>query len=269
MRFKLASRFAGALILIAATPVFAQEAEEPRRTRIGLGVQIVPSYPGADDFNLRPLVDVARAKGENPFEFEAPDESFGFSLLRVGQLQIGPVLNFEGSRTGGDVGVALPKVGLTVEAGMFAQYFLSESLRVRSEIRKGLGGHEGWIGNIGADFVARRGDDWLLSAGPRVTIADDDYNSAYFSVTPEDSTRVGMPAYSADGGVQSVGATLGYLQQLTSRWGSTATPSMTAWLGMRPIRQSFGVMVQEISSQAGSRSPIHSATPGDRPHAVS
>jgi len=208
---------AAVLLLAAAQPALSQDDEEPRRTRIALGVQIVPSYPGSDDLSFRPLVDVARARGTDPFQFEAPDESFGFPLIRFQQLTIGPALNFEGSRAAGDVGVDLPKVGFTVEPGVFLQYDLSESVRLRSELRKGLGGHEGWVGNIGADFVARRGDDWLLSAGPRVTFADETYNSAYFSVAPDSAS--GLPAFSAGGGIQSVGATLGYVQQITKRWG--------------------------------------------------
>lgn len=145
------------LLLAAAQPALAQDDQKPRRTRIALGGQLVPSYPGSDDLSFRPLVDVARARGTDPFQFEAPDESFGFPLVRFQQLTIGPALNFEGSRSAADVSVDLPKVGFTVEPGVFLQYDLSENVRLRSELRKGLGGHEGWVGNIGADFVARRG----------------------------------------------------------------------------------------------------------------
>jgi outer membrane protein len=219
------SRF-GALTLAAfaaavcAAPASAQDAQkEPRRTRVGLGAQIVPSYPGSDSFSIRPLVDVARARGDTPFEFEAPDESFGFPLLRGGGFAFGPAVNFEGSRTAKDVGAAVPKVGATFEAGAFAQFAFSDAFRVRAEVRKGLGGHEGVIANIGADYVARDADKWLLSVGPRVTIADGKYNRAYFSVRPEDSAPSGLPAFAADGGIQAVGATAGFIAQITPRWG--------------------------------------------------
>jgi outer membrane scaffolding protein for murein synthesis (MipA/OmpV family) len=193
--------------------------KEPRRIRVGLGAQFVPAYPGADGHSLRPLIDVSLSRGSKPFDFEAPDESFGPSLLKHGGLEFGPALNFEGSRTAKDVGAALDKVPFTVEAGAFVQYAFSPKFRVRTELRKGLGGHEGWTGQAGADFVARDGDDWLFSVGPRVTVSDGRYHRAYFGVTAAESARTGLAAYRPGGGIQAVGATAGFLKQLTRRFG--------------------------------------------------
>ncbi len=197
----------------------AQDAVEARRTRVGLGLQLVPSFPGADNVSLRPLIEVSRAKGTEEFDFEAPDESFGFGVLKTGNLVFGPAINLEGSRKADDVGANLPKVGFTVEAGAFAQYALSERVRLRAEIRKGIGGHGAWIGNVGADFVKRDADKWLFSVGPRITVASRKYQQAYFGVSPSASQSSGLPAYEADGGLMAVGLASGYLRQLTPRWG--------------------------------------------------
>lgn len=229
-RIKWTMFAAAALPLLLASwsaPAAAQEAEaqeeaprkEPRRIRIGLGPQFVPSYPGADDHAIRPLVDVSVARGSKPFEFEAPDESFGPELISTGGLEIGPALNFEGSRTAKDVGADLDKVPFTVEAGAFIEYEFSPKFRFRLEGRKGLGGHEGWVGQAGADFVARNGDDWLFSIGPRVTWSDGRYHRAYFGVTAPESVRTGLAVYRPDGGIQAVGATAGFLTQLSKRIG--------------------------------------------------
>lgn len=205
--------------LICASPAAAKEAKEPRRTRVGLGVQLAPSYPGSDSFSVRPLVDVARTRGDRPFEFEAADESFGFPLLRAGKLSLGPALALQGSRTAADVGANVPKVGFTVEAGAFAQFEVSDSFRLRGELRKGLGGHRGLIANVGADYVARDKDAWLFSIGPRLTLANRRYQTAYFGVRPADAGAAGLPAFEPGGGLQSVGATAGFIRQLTPRWG--------------------------------------------------
>jgi outer membrane scaffolding protein for murein synthesis (MipA/OmpV family) len=216
---------AAILLLVAAPAIRAQdsqpeeEVEEPRRTRIGLGVQLVPSYPGSDSVSVRPLIDVSRERGDAPFPFEAPDESFGFPVWERNGWAVGPAIGLEGSRSGDDVGTELPKVGFTVEVGGFVQYELSSNLRARVEVRQGLGGHEGLIATAGADYVIRNRDDWLFSIGPRLTLADDKYQDAYFSIEPEDSTAAGLTAYSAGSGVQAVGVTAGYLRQLTPRWG--------------------------------------------------
>jgi outer membrane scaffolding protein for murein synthesis (MipA/OmpV family) len=165
------------------------------------------------------LIEVARTRGTKEYEFEAPDESFGFPVFRSGGLAVGPALGIEGSRSAKDVGTSLPKVAFTFEAGAFAQYTISERFRVRAEVRKGLGGHEGVVGSVGADYIARDGNEWLLSIGPRLTFADKKYHRAYFSVRPEDVLSSGLPAYSAGGGLSAVGATAGFIKQLTPRWG--------------------------------------------------
>jgi outer membrane scaffolding protein for murein synthesis (MipA/OmpV family) len=195
------------------------KAKEPRRIRVGLGAQFVPAYPGADGHSLRPLVDVSVSRGTRPFRFEAPDESFGPSLIKEGGLEIGPALNFEGSRTAKDVGAALDKVPFTFEAGAFVQYAFGPKFRIRTELRKGLGGHDGWTGQAGADFVARDGDDWLFSVGPRVTWSDARYHRAYFGVTAAEAARTGLAAYRPGGGIQAVGATAGFLKRLGKRFG--------------------------------------------------
>jgi len=194
-------------------------AKPPRRYRVGLGAQIVPSFPGADSTSVRPLVDIAVARGSTPFEFEAPDESFGPGLIRAGGFEFGPALNIEGSRTPRKLGAPLAKIPTTFEAGAFASWTLSESFRMRGEARRGLGGHDGWTGVIGADYIARNADAWLLSIGPRVTISGRRYHRAYFGVTAPEAAASGLPAFAPGGGVQAIGGTAGLVFQLSPSWG--------------------------------------------------
>ena len=206
--------------LAAAAPAHAQEGGESaeKRTRIILGPQLSPSWPGADKFSVGPYIDVSRTR-ESEFEFEAPDESFGQPLVHSGNFAFGPALGFIGKRKASDIGADLPKVGFTIEAGAFAQVSLTPSLRVRAEGRKGLSGHKGWVGEISADYIARQGDDWLFSIGPRVTLGDAKYTRAYFGVTPAAAATSDLPAYDPGGGVQSVGVTAGYHRMLGKNWG--------------------------------------------------
>lgn len=203
---------------LSAATATAQDAPA-RRTRIGAGPQIVPRYPGADRVSIRPLIDVSRATGDADFAFEAPDESIGTPLLRRGDLSIGPALGFEGSRRARDVGAPVRKVGFTVEAGGFVQYQLTPAIRARAEIRKGIGGHRGWIGTIGADYVARDRDRSVFSIGPRVTIGDDRYHRAYFGVGAADAVAAGLPRFDASGGIQAIAVTAGLIRQITPVWG--------------------------------------------------
>lgn len=170
-------------LAVAPAPLTAQDTpREPRRTRVGIGPQLVPKYPGADKTSLRPLIEVSRARGLTEFEFEAADESFGFPVFRSKGFSAGPSLGFEGKRKSRDVGAVLPTVKATFEAGAFAQYALNRNVRLRLEGREGLGGHKGLSGVVSADYVTRRGDDHLFSIGPRVTLADGRYQRAYLII---------------------------------------------------------------------------------------
>lgn len=208
------------IVAATAIPVQAQESNEgsEKRTRIILGPQLSPSWPGADKFSVGPYIDVSRTR-ESEFEFEAPDESFGSPLIHSGNFAFGPAFGFIGKRKASDIGADLPKVGLSVEAGGFAQMSLAPELRVRVEGRKGLSGHKGWVGEVSADYIARQGDDWLFSIGPRVTLGDAKYTRAYFGVTPAAAATSGLSAYDPGGGIQSVGVTAGYHRMLGKNWG--------------------------------------------------
>lgn len=206
------------LIALAAGAAPAQAQDGEKRTRIILGPQLSPSWPGADKFSVGPYIDVSRTR-ESEFEYEAPDESFGQPLVHSGNFAFGPAFGFIGKRKASDIGADLPKVGFTVEAGGFAQVSLTPSLRIRAEGRKGLSGHKGWTGEISADYIARQGDDWLFSIGPRVTLGDAKYTRAYFGVTPAAAATSGLPAYDPGGGIQSVGLTAGYHRMLGRSWG--------------------------------------------------
>lgn len=217
-------RFAFAIaalpLLALAMPAQAQDDDaSPKRTRLILGPQLAPSWPGADQYSIGPYVDLSRERVGTEFTFEAADESFGGPLIASGKFAFGPSLGFVGKRTAANVGANLPKVGLTIEAGGFAQVSLTPSFRLRAEARKGLGGHDGLVGEISADYIARDGDDWLFSIGPRMTLGDGKYQRAYFGVTPAAAATSGLSAYDIDGGVHAVGVTAGYLRQLSPNWG--------------------------------------------------
>lgn len=245
-------RLAIALLITAGLSAFpsisaAQEADKtdarPRRTRIALGPQLVPSFPGAKSVGLRPYIDLSRTRGDTPFAFEAPDESGGFPVLRDDRFQFGPAFGFEGRRRSRNVGGRLPTVGFTVELGGFVQYALTDAVRLRAEARQGIGGHKGLVGMVGADYIARDRDRWLVSIGPRLTLSSARYNRAYFGVAPQDAGPAGLPAFDARGGVQAVGATAGVLRQLTRHWGLTGYAKydrLVADPGRSPVVRAFG-----------------------------
>jgi outer membrane protein len=204
--------------VLASSPAWAQDGRD-YRVRIGLGAQVQPEFKGADDSEIGPLVDVDVARGSNPFGFEAPDDSFGIRLINSKGFSAGPAANIEGSRKNSDVGAAVGKVKTTFEAGAFAQYEMGDHFRVRGELLKGIGGHRGLVGSVGADFISRDADRYVFSVGPRLLFSDSRYQRAYFGVDPAAAIATGLPLYRPDGGMHAVALASGLSYQFTPKFG--------------------------------------------------
>lgn len=206
------------MLFPAWTAVSAQENRDIR-VRLGLGAQVRPEFYGADKTEAAPLWDIDIARGDEQFSFEAPDDHIAIPIIEEDGFAVGPTANIESSRSDKDVGAPLGKVKTTVEAGVFAEYLMKGAFRVRGDVRKGIGGHEGLVGGIGADYISRDGDNYVFSIGPRLLFSNARYQRAFFGVTPAAALATGLPAYRPDGGVHAVAATSGMSYQLSRQFG--------------------------------------------------
>ncbi len=218
-KFLIAAGTIGAAGMMPAwSPAFAQDSDEIR-VRVGIGAQLRPEFVGADSTEVAPLWRINVARGSKPFKFSAPDYSFGIPLVSSGGFSVGPAANIASGRKNSDLDAPVGKVKTTIEAGAFASYQLSDSLYLRAEALKGLGGHKGIVGTIGADQIWRDGDRYVFSIGPRVLFADSRYERAYFGVSPEVALASGLPAYRPSGGIRGVAAASSISYQFDPRWG--------------------------------------------------
>jgi MipA family protein len=218
-RFLMASAtVAAAGLLAASSAAFAQDSDD-LRVRVGLGAQLRPEFLGADSSEVAPLWRINIAHGTQPFKFSAPDYSFGIPVISSGGFSFGPAANIASGRKNSDLDVPVGKVKTTIEAGGFASYQLSDSLYLRAEALKGLGGHDGIVGTVGADQIWRDGDRYVFSIGPRVLFSDSRYQRAYFGVSPAVALASGLPAYRPSGGIHGVAAASSISFQFNPRWG--------------------------------------------------
>ena len=209
---------ASAALLPAWSAAAAQENED-LRVRVGLGAQLRPQFIGADDTSVAPLFHINIAHGAHEFSFAAPDDSPSIAVVSTNGFSFGPAGNIEGRRRESDVGAPVGSVSRTFEAGGFVQYLAGDSFRLRAEVLKGINGHEGFVGAVGADKIWRDGDRYVVSIGPRVLFSDARYQRAYFGVTPAASLASGLPTYRPGGGVHGVAVASGVIYALSSRWG--------------------------------------------------
>ena len=209
---------ASAALFPAWTMASAQDNSD-WRVRVGLGAQVRPEYYGGDKTEVAPLWDIDIARGGEQFSFEAPDDHIAIPIISKDGFSAGPTANIESNRSDKDVGAPLGKVKTTIEAGVFAEYLVKGSFRVRGDVRKGIGGHEGMVGSIGADYISRDGDNYVFSIGPRLLFSNARYQRAFFGVTPGAALASGLPAYRPDSGLHAVAATSGISYQFSRDFG--------------------------------------------------
>lgn len=105
-----------------------------------------------------------------------------------------------------------------MEAGVFADVWPLEPLRLRAELRQGIGAHKALTGDLAADFVWRDGKEGtIVTAGPRVRWGSGKYNRAYFGVATPGAG--GFTAYEPGSGIYAVGATAGIRMPVSGIFG--------------------------------------------------
>ena len=200
---------------LPAPPPAAAQAVPDWIVTIGGELRIGPKWAGAptDKFRLTggPVFSI-RNVGTPP-EYFGPRDSFGFSVLNLGPVRIGPAVQVVWERrASSDPALnGLGDIDFALQAGAFAEYWPAQWLRLRGEVRQGFGGEKGVTGDLFMDAVVPAGQ-FRFSGGPRVTLQSTAAVSPYFSITPvqsANSTVAGLPAlpvYNASGGLYSYGA---------------------------------------------------------------
>jgi MipA family protein len=156
--------------------------------------------------------------------FGAPDEAPGFALYDNGFLKAGLSGRLRGPRQQSSWGElhGIHDIDWTLEAGGFAEFWTFQKLRARMELRHGFLGHHGTVAELYLDWVEKHGP-WTFSIGPRMMIGDKAYTNKLFGVTWQDALNNGnVWAYSASGGVKSIGATAAVTYDWSQDWSTTA-----------------------------------------------
>lgn len=207
------------LSLFAAAPAWAQDGGGGRTITLGGGAQTYPKFPGSDSYGINFLPIFGFRREGTPMPFEAPDDGSGFGILgRDSVVNFGPAIRLQNKREEDDVGAPVGDVGFTVEVGGFVEVSPSENFRLRAELRQALGGHDGLVGDLGADFIIRDENTYIFSIGPRARWADNDFHDAYFGV-PVAIPASGLPAYNPNGGIYAYGAVAGLTWRVGRNWG--------------------------------------------------
>ena len=160
---------------VAALPAWsAATAQDNRdiRVRVGLGAQLQPEFVGADDTEIAPLFDLDIARGTERVRVRSARRQLRHrrDLERTASRSARPATS-QASRKDSDVGAPVGEVKTTIEAGAFANTKRAIRFAFAPKLLKGIGGHKGLVGTIGADqHLARRRQLCLLARAARAVL---------------------------------------------------------------------------------------------------
>lgn len=176
---------------------------------LGGGAKVQPRYEGSSDFIVSPLplIRLERLTLSNGFQIGGGD-GLGFS--------VSPSFGVRGARKAEDTPALAPlaDVDTAFEFG-FGAAFEADYVRLHANLRRGFGGHDGWVGEAGIDLIARPAEGLRVYAGPRISYADAEYMGTYFSVP---AGTAGFAAFDADGGIKSYGVEVGARYDFNASW---------------------------------------------------
>jgi outer membrane protein len=214
-------RLGGLIVLcLAAAPVVAHATDWI--VTVGGRVAASPPYEGAPNDDIRPSASFNIRRADKPYRFTPPDHGSTLALIASRYLDFGPVVRFRYSR--GDTGElqGFNKIDFAVEPGLFASVWPTNWLRGRVDVRRGVLGHAGWVGDAGVDLI-HTGRKWDMSFGPRIGYGDRRYMDTYFGVTPLEAARSPFPyvPYEPNGGIRYGGAEAAVAYHFTNRLRTT------------------------------------------------
>ena len=188
---------------------------------VGIGGAYGPSYEGSDDYVVYPVpvvqgnlrgVAITPRPGGIALDFipDPQDAKVGFSL--------GPTARLRSERTGhikdavvkrlGELDRAV-EVGVNAGVTVYRLFSAYDSLTVSSDIGWDVAGaHHGRAISPSVSYFTPLSRGVLVNLALSAEHVDDDYADYYFSVSPTGSAASGLPAFSAEGGWKSAGATI-------------------------------------------------------------
>jgi outer membrane scaffolding protein for murein synthesis (MipA/OmpV family) len=251
---RLSGAAAFALLCLAAAPAAAQQSgddqtymDRPNNLTVGVGAVYLPSYEGSNDYEVEPA---AAAIGKvDGFSFVTRGTSLSVNLIREGQkapisFAVGPVAHLRldrSSRIEDPVVASLGKIKKAVELGGYAGISFNhvldpyDSLTFRAQVQHDVTSvHRSTLWSPAVEYLTPVTTRTIVSLSVEAEHAGNGFASTYFSVTPVQSLRSGLPVYNARGGWKDWRASLLVGQVLT---GDLRRPRLSAFAGLSYSRE--------------------------------
>jgi outer membrane scaffolding protein for murein synthesis (MipA/OmpV family) len=174
---------------------------------VGAAGFTAPKFDGDDsyEFVLSPIISLG--KEGNEARFSSRNDNISLGLIDTGMFRAGPVGRLVLARDSDDSDdlKGLDPIDFGVEVGGFAEFYPTDWLRVRGEIRHGFSAHDGVVGDVNIDAFTDITPEVRISGGPRLSFASAEYFDAYYGVDAAEAAASGLSPYSPGGGMNSYG----------------------------------------------------------------
>jgi outer membrane protein len=175
--------------------------------KVGAAGFTAPKFEGDDAYEITfsPIISLGKVGDEA--RYTSRNDNISLGLIDTGAFRAGIAGKFVPSRDDGDSSdlAGLDPIRSGVEVGGFAEFYPTDWLRVRGELRRGFRAHEGVVGSVAVDAFADITPEVRVSGGPRLSFASADYFDAYYGVSAAESAASGLSPYSPGSGMKSVG----------------------------------------------------------------
>jgi outer membrane scaffolding protein for murein synthesis (MipA/OmpV family) len=202
------------------------------RGTVGASVATQPSYLGSDHYDITggPNFDI-RYKD---VAFLSTGEGLGVNLLFTDHFRLGAALGYDLGRHEDDDRRlrGMGNISSAVVPRLFAAMVLFP-VTFRLDIRKGIGGNKGIIGDASVYAPVYGSKQFVLFVGGSATFASAQYNTRYFGVNANQSASSGYRTYDPDAGPVAVsfGSSAIWFFSPRRTWFADATLTLDRLLG--------------------------------------
>lgn len=217
----------------------------------GIATVVQPRFQGSSQYHWEQGLSIdVRYKD---IAFISTGEGLGWNIIHGPNYRAGVALTYDMGRDQ-DNGRHLHGMGdiaPAMEPKVFAEYIFFP-VTLRADLRKGIGGNNGWVGDVSAylPVYGDKDEKLFVFAGPTATYTDANYQQAYFGVTEAQSRRSGYRTFTPGAGFSSAGFGTTAVWYFTDDWFGTVDGGVQRLLGdsqHSPLTSSLVQMVLSFS----------------------
>ncbi len=175
--------------------------------KVGAAGFAQPKFEGDDSYEFAFMPIISLGKAGNDARFESRNDNISLGLIDTGTFRAGLNGKLVMPRDASDENdtKGLSDVDFGVELGGFAEFYPTDWMRMRGEVRQGIAAHDGVVADFAIDAFTDITPEVRISGGPRLSLASADYFEAYYGVNAAESAASGLAEYSPGGGIKSYG----------------------------------------------------------------